>query len=1183
MKSLKEILQNKILILDGAMGTMVQSYRLEEKDFRGNIFENHPSDLKGNNDILSLVRPDIIKEIHMSYLNAGADLIETNTFNATSISQEDYGMQHKAYDINLASARIAKEACEIVTKMNPLKPRFVCGAIGPTNKTASMSPDVSNPDFRNITFDILVESYQEQARGLIDGGVDALLIETVFDTLNCKAALFAIQNLFELIGENKPVIVSGTITDASGRLLSGQTVDAFYNSIRHVDLLAVGLNCALGAKQIRPYIEVLSKIADTNVLVYPNAGLPNEFGEYDQSPEEMASYLSEFSDSAFVNIIGGCCGTKPDHIAEFVKIAKEKEPRQIPLIENITRLSGLEPLTIRSETNFINIGERTNITGSLKFKKLIKQNKYEEALSVAIEQVKNGAQIIDVNMDEGLIDSEKAMIKFLRLISSEPEICRVPIMIDSSKWQVIEQGLKNIQGKGIVNSISLKEGEDEFFKQAQLIKKYGAAVIVMAFDEEGQADTYDKKVSIAKRAYKLLTEKVKLPPEDIIFDPNIFAVATGIEEHNNYGADFIRAAKTIKKDMPAVHISGGVSNLSFSFRGNDLVREAMHSCFLYHAIQNGMDMGIVNAGQLTVYDKIDKELKNAIEDVIFNRNENATDVLVDLAEKYIGSKKEKKEDNAWRKLDINKRLSHALIEGIDQYIIEDTEEARSLSKDPVDVIEGPLMDGMDIVGDLFGSGKMFLPQVVKSARVMKKSVGYLIPYIEENKQKKGLAEVSNGTIVLATVKGDVHDIGKNIVGVVLACNGYNIIDLGVMVPADKILEKAKEVNADIIGLSGLITPSLDEMIHVASEMKRQNFTVPLLIGGATTSKKHTAVKIEECYKSSVFHVQDASRCVGVASTLLNPEKKEGFIKATKERNQLIRESFYENQKQFKLLSIEEARKRKPELTYNPVKPDKLGVHIINELSIKDLVGYIDWTPFFHAWELRGRYPYIIHDGTNIEAKKVFNDGKRMLNEIMKINSLTVKAVYGFFKAKSFNEEVELVDENMKFSFPRQLLDKGSSPNFCLADFISPNGDDNIGCFAVTSGHGLKNIVNKYEEDLDDYNSIMVKVIADRLAEASTEWLHEKIRKEDWGYAFDENFNNDELIKEKYTGIRPAPGYPSCPDHAEKDKIWKLLDVKKNVGISLTESRAMDPVSSVCGWYFSHPDSRYFSALKNNVK
>ena len=1179
MNDLNNILQNKILLLDGPMGTMIQSYNLNEKDYRGEEFSNHTMDLKGNNDILSLVRPDIINDIHMAYLNAGADLIETNTFNSTSISQEDYGTQNRVYDINLASAKIAKKACQRFTKKTPDKPRFVCGAIGPTNRTASMSPDVSRPEYRNIDFDALVNAYTEQTRGLVDGGVDILLVETVFDTLNCKAALFAIQTVLEEINNKIPIMVSGTVTDASGRLLSGQTVEAFWHSIRHVDLLAVGLNCALGAEQIRPYIETLSKIVDTNILVYPNAGLPNEFGEYDQSPSSMSGFLNEFAKSGFVNIVGGCCGVTPEHISKFSNIIGANEPRIIPKINSVTKLSGLEPLTIRNETNFINVGERTNITGSLKFKRLIKEDKYEEALAIALDQVNNGAQIIDVNMDEGLIDSKAAMVKFLRLIASEPEISKVPIMIDSSKWEVIEEGLKNIQGKGIVNSISLKEGENEFLKQARLIKKYGASVIVMAFDEEGQADTYKKKVSISKRAYELLTKEVGIAPEDIIFDPNIFAVATGIEEHNSYGKDYIDAVKSIKELMPNVHISGGVSNLSFSFRGIDLVREAMHSCFLYHAIQNGMDMGIVNAGQLTVYDKIEPKLREAIEDVIFDRNMEATDILVNLAENFRGQKKEKKIDDSWRKLKINERISHSLVEGIDQYIIEDTEEARSFYDDPVDVIEGPLMDGMNVVGDLFGSGKMFLPQVVKSARVMKKAVAHLVPFIEKDKHKKGLSDVSNGTILLATVKGDVHDIGKNIVGVVLACNGYNIVDLGVMVPADKILQKAKEVNADIIGLSGLITPSLDEMIHVASEMKRQDFKIPLLIGGATTSKKHTAVKIEECYKSSVFHVQDASRCVGVASTLLNPEKKEEYIKATKDRNQLIRDSFYESQKKSKLLSIHEARKRGPQFSYNPIQPNNPGVHIIKGLSIKTILNYIDWSPFFHAWELRGLYPSIIQDGKNIEALKVFEDGKRMLDSIIEMDSLTINGVYGFFKARSYNEKVELLDHDLVFSFPRQLVDK-SDHNLCLADFISPRGDDYIGLFAVTSGYGLETLVNKYDKDLDDYSSIMVKVIADRLAEAATEWLHEKIRKEDWGYSASENFNNDELIKEKYIGIRPAPGYASCPDHSEKDKIWNLLDVKNNAGISLTESRAMDPASSVCGWYFSHPESRYFSVLKN---
>ena len=1183
MANIKEILLDRILILDGPMGTMIQSYNLSEEDYRGDQFSNHAMDLKGNNDILSLVRPDIIYDIHTSYLKAGADIIETNTFNATSISQEDYGLQNKVYDMNLNSAKIAKKACDFFTKKTPDKPRFVCGAMGPTNRTASMSPDVSRPEFRNVDFDTLVLSYIEQARGLLDGGVDILLIETVFDTLNCRAALFAIQTLFEELNQTIPIMVSGTVTDASGRLLSGQTVEAFWYSIRHVDLLAVGLNCALGAKQMRPYIEVLSNIVDTNILVYPNAGLPNEFGEYDQSPSIMSAFLSEFADSLFVNIVGGCCGATPEHIAYFYKSLEHKDPRIAQSINKHTKLSGLEPLMIRPETNFINIGERTNITGSLKFKRLIKDSKYEEALSVALEQVKNGAQIIDINMDEGLIDSKKAMVKFLRMIASEPEISRVPIMIDSSKWDVIEEGLKNIQGKGIVNSISLKEGEKEFLEQARLIKKYGAAVVVMAFDESGQADSHERKVSILKRAYELLTMKAKIFPEDIIFDPNIFAIATGIEEHNNYAKDFISAAKTLKEIMPDVHISGGVSNLSFSFRGNDVIRESMHSCFLYHAIQNGMDMGIVNAGQLTVYDKIDEELKQIIEDVIFNRSKNATDALVNIAERYKGSKIQKKKDNIWRTYDVEKRISHALIEGLDEYIIEDTEEARVSRNDPVEVIEGPLMSGMNIVGDLFGSGKMFLPQVVKSARVMKKAVAHLVPFIEENKRKRGLNEVSNGTIVLATVKGDVHDIGKNIVGVVLACNGYKIVDLGVMVPAEKILDTAEKVKADIIGLSGLITPSLDEMIHVASEMKRRNFTIPLLIGGATTSKKHTAIKIDQCYQYSVFHVQDASRCVGVASVLLNPKKKEEYVKSTMERNQMIKDSFYNNRKDLKFLSLEEARKRKPTLLYNPVKVKNPGIHVIEQIQIDSLIDYIDWSPFFHSWELKGSFPSILNDKKNIEAKKVYDDGRRLLNQIIKLNLLNIKAVYGLYRAKAVNEDVELVDMNLKLSFPRQLVDRGSRPNLCLADFISPNNNDYIGIFAVTAGHGLDKIVNKFENDHDDYNSIMAKIIADRLAEAATEWLHEKVRKEYWGYSPDENLNNIDLIQEKYVGIRPAPGYPSCPDHTEKDKIWKLLNAEKNVGICLTESRAMDPASSVCGYYFSHPDSKYFSVLKNPIE
>ena len=1181
MYGIRDILKNRVLVLDGAMGTMVQGYGLKEVDFRGSNFKDHPIDLMGNNDILSITRPDIVKEIHHAYLDAGADLIETNTFNANSISQSDYKMEHLAYDLNLHSAQIARDVCDDFTKAQPDKPRFVCGAIGPTNQTASMSPDVSNPGHRNVDFDQLMDAYKDQARGLLDGGVDILLIETVFDTLNCKAALFAVQSLFEEIGDTRPVMVSGTITDASGRLLSGQTVEAFWHSIFHVDLLAVGLNCALGAEEMRPYLASLSKIADTNILVYPNAGLPNEFGGYDESPERMAMQLSEFTDSNLVNIIGGCCGTTPEHITAFSKSISGKEPRQIPSVEPLTKLSGLEPLVIRPESNFINVGERTNVTGSLRFKRLIKQDKFDEALSVARDQVENGAQIIDINMDEGLIDSENAMMRFLRLVSSEPDISRIPIMIDSSKWSVIETGLKNIQGKGVVNSISLKEGEGEFIRQARLVKQYGAAVIVMAFDENGQADTFQRKVEICERAFDLLTNKVNMREEDIIFDPNIFAVATGIDEHNEYGKAYIDAARAIKELMPKVHISGGVSNLSFSFRGNDRLREAMHSCFLYHAISSGMDMGIVNPGQLTVYDDIESELKEAIENVIFNRSDNATDILVSLADKYQGAGKEKKSNDEWRELSINERLSHSLIEGLDQFIEEDTELARCEAQSPIEVIEGPLMDGMNKVGDLFGEGKMFLPQVVKSARVMKKAVAHLIPFIEEEKQDKGLSDISNGSILLATVKGDVHDIGKNIVGVVLGCNGYSIVDMGVMVPADKILSKAKEVNADIIGLSGLITPSLDEMVHVASEMKRLDFDVPLLIGGATTSVKHTAVKIEEKYPQGVFHVQDASRCVGVVAKLLKPIEKIELINETNKRYRSIKETFYENQKNINLISIEDARSRKPFLEYDPVAPQELGSFNIEKISLSTLSNYIDWSPLFHAWELSGVYPKIFeHPTKGIEAKKVFDDAQDLMRKIIKNESLEAKAVYGFFKAKSNNEEVKLYEDGISFHFPRQLMDKGRQPNFSLADYISPDGDDHIGLFAVTAGHGIEKIIDEYQSKNDDYNEIMAKVLADRFAEAAAEWLHERVRKEYWGYSKNENMDLNAMLYEKYVGIRPAPGYPACPDHTEKDKIWKLLEVNKRAGITLTESRAMFPAASVCGWYFAHPKARYFSVLKN---
>ena len=1184
MIKIEEILKNRILVMDGAMGTMIQSYNLEEKDFRGDRFINHSCDLKGNNDILSIVRPDIIREIHTAYLEAGADIVETNTFNSTSISQADYQMEGIVYEINKTSAEIACSITSSFTSQNPDKPRFVCGAIGPTNKTASMSPDVSSPGFRNVDFDELKETYIEQVNGLIDGGVNLLLIETVFDTLNCKAALFAVETVLEEKKISIPLMVSGTITDASGRLLSGQTVEAFWHSIRHVDLLAVGLNCALGAEQIRPYVDEFSKIADTNVLVYPNAGLPNEFGGYDEDPHDMAIFLDEFASSGLVNIIGGCCGTGPEHIQEFNKSVKNKTPRDIPIGLPLTKLSGLESVIIRPDSNFINIGERTNVTGSSKFRKLIKEDLYDEALSVALDQVQNGAQIIDVNMDEGLIDGEKAMVKFLRLIAAEPDISRVPIMIDSSKWTVIEAGLKNIQGKGIVNSISLKEGEDQFIKQGNLVRKYGAAVIVMAFDEQGQADTFERKVQICERAYKILTEIVGLSAEDIIFDPNIFAVATGIEEHNEYGKAFLDAARVIKEKMPHTHISGGISNLSFSFRGNNGIREAMHSCFLFHALKNGMDMGIVNPGQLTLYDDIDIELKSAIEDVLFNREPKATDNLVKLAENFKGTKRDKKVDDEWRSLPITERLSYALVEGIDQYIVEDTEIARSTLDMPIDVIEGPLMDGMNKVGDLFGAGKMFLPQVVKSARVMKKSVAYLIPFIEDEKQEKGLRDVSNGTIVMATVKGDVHDIGKNIVGVVLGCNGYNIIDLGVMVSADKIINSVIESKADILGLSGLITPSLDEMVYVASEMKRRGVKVPLLIGGATTSKKHTAVKIEEKYPLNVFHVIDASRCVGVVAKLLKPSQKKLFVEDTKKEYRSIRNVFFENQKNLNFLSLEEARLNKPQLDDNPFLPTKFGVHCFDPIPLESLIEYIDWAPFFHAWEFRGSYPKILEDKIKgPEARKLFKDAQAMLEMIVKEKLLVARGVYGLFPANSNYEDIIIKSKNISFKFPRQLLDKGKNPNYCLADYVSADKDDCLGVFAVTAGHGTQVLVDKYEKDHDDYNSIMVKVLADRLAEATAEWMHEFVRKEGWGYAKDEDSKLGDLLKEKYRGIRPAPGYPACPEHKEKDKIWELLDVEKLIGISLTESRAMLPTASVSGWYFSHPDSHYFSVLKNESR
>ena len=1173
MKTLQEIAKERILLIDGAMGTMLQAYQLEEADFRGDRFKDHPSDLKGNNDLLSLTRADVVEAIHTAYLEAGADLIETNTFNANAISQSDYGTEDLVYEINLESAKIARKSADKFSH----DPRFVCGALGPTNRTASLSPDVNDPGFRNVSFDELAAAYGEQARGLLDGGVDILLVETVFDTLNCKAALFAIQSLLEERGEEVPIIVSGTITDASGRTLSGQTVEAFWHSIRHVDLFCAGLNCALGAEQIRPFLDALSTVADTLVSVYPNAGLPNEFGEYDQSPEAMANIIKEFADSGLVNFVGGCCGTTPDHIKAIANAVEDIQPRIIPDIAPLTKLSGLEPVTIRPESNFINVGERTNVTGSARFRRLIKEDNYEEALSVARQQIENGAQVIDVNMDEGLLDSEAAMGTFLRLIAAEPDIAKVPVMVDSSKWSVLETGLKNLQGKGIVNSISMKEGEGEFKRQAGVIKKYGAAVIVMAFDKSGQADSYERKIEICSRAYDILTEEVGFPPEDIIFDPNIFAVATGIEEHNEYANAYIEAAKTLKEALPGIHISGGVSNISFSFRGNDGVREAMHSAFLYHAIQAGMDMGIVNAGQLTVYDDIDPELKTRVEDVLFNRREDATERLVEIAEEYRGVKRSEEKDLSWRDQTVEQRMCHALVEGIMDFVVEDTEEARKKYDRAIEVIEGPLMDGMNVVGDLFGAGKMFLPQVVKSARVMKKAVAHLVPFIEKEKDELGLTGKSNGKIIMATVKGDVHDIGKNIVGVVLGCNGYDVIDLGVMVPSDKILNSARDEGADIIGLSGLITPSLDEMVHVAEEMERLEFDVPLLIGGATTSKTHTAVKIEENYSGPTVHVIDASRAVGVVSKLMNDNERDAFVSERRQEYDGIRVQRGDS-KRVRQLSIEEARKRKFSTDwegYQVPSPNLQGMKLFEDYPLDELVDYIDWSPFFHAWEMKGKYPAILKNSKyGKEARKLFQDGQNMLDRIVSQKLIGAKAVIGFFPATAEDETITVDDT--EFHFPRQRVDKGSNEtNYSLADFISPNGDW-LGLFALTTGHGVEESARKFESENDDYSAIMIKVLADRLAEALAERMHERVRKEFWGYDEDEKLANEELIKEEYRGIRPAPGYPACPDHNEKDKIWQLVDVEKNTGIKLTETRAMYPAASVCGWYFSHPRSRYFS-------
>ena len=1190
MTDLEALLESRIGVMDGAMGTMIQTHKLEEADFRGDRFSHHPCDVKGNNDLLSITQPHIIQSIHQDYMDAGADIIETNTFNSNAISMADYQMEDLAYDLNVAGAKAARKAVEAVLAKDPHRPRFVAGAMGPTNRTASMSPDVNNPAFRAVTFDQLEGAYYDQIRGLVDGGVDLLLVETIFDTLNAKAALFAINRYCEEHQRTLPVMASVTITDQSGRTLSGQLIEAFWNSISHANLLSVGINCALGAKQMRPYIEELSTVAPVYISCYPNAGLPNAFGGFDETPERMAEDLRDFAKNGWLNIVGGCCGSTPGHIKAIAQAVSDMVPHQRVASTHITQLSGLEPLAIRPEVNFINIGERTNVTGSPKFAKLILNGNFEEALSVAQHQVNGGAQIIDINMDEAMLDSEKAMVTFLNLIASEPDISRVPIMIDSSKWSVIEAGLKCIQGKGVVNSISLKEGEQKFKEQGRAVKCYGAAVVVMAFDEIGQADTTERKVEICSRAYRILTEEVGFPPQDIIFDPNILTVATGIEEHNAYAVNFIEATRQIKSTLPYCKVSGGLSNISFSFRGNNVVREAMHAAFLYHAIRAGLDMAIVNAGQLGVYEEIPKDLLELVEDVLLNRRPDATERLVSFAETVKQQGKAAVKDDAWRQGTVEERLSHALVKGVVDYIDEDVEEARQKYDKPLQVIEGPLMDGMNIVGELFGAGKMFLPQVVKSARVMKKAVAYLLPFMETEKQQSGSG--SQGKVLMATVKGDVHDIGKNIVGVVLSCNNYEVIDLGVMVPCDKILKTAKEEKVDMIGLSGLITPSLDEMVHNAKEMSREEFTIPLLIGGATTSKAHTAVKIAPGYQEPVVHVLDASLAVNVVRQLLSPDGKTAFVEKVRQQQQKSREAYETKKAKQTFLSIEEARSRRPAIDWQSsdlAKPSFLGIRVFDSLPLDNLLPVIDWSPFFHTWELRGRYPQILKDPKVGErAKELFEDAQRLLKEIIENKLLAAKGVYGFFPSNSVGDDIEIYADETRakvlttFHTLRQQMakPKGES-NYALADFIAPKSaglQDYIGGFAVTAGIGIEALCEKFERDHDDYHSIMAKAIADRFAEAFAEWLHREARKE-WGYGINEQLSNEELIREQYRGIRPAPGYPASPDHTEKQILFDLLSVEKHTGIRLTESYAMYPAASVSGLYFSHPQAKYFGVGK----
>ena len=1190
---LQSLLADRILVLDGAMGTMIQRERLSEEQFRGERFRGWGRDLRGNNDLLTLTQPALIRRLHLDYLAAGVDIIETNTFNSTAVSLGDYGMEDLAYELNHAAARLARDAVDEWQKNDRSRPRFVAGALGPTTKTASISPDVNDPGFRNVSFDALVVAYTDALRGLIDGGADLVLVETIFDTLNAKAALFAIEAEFEKRGSRLPLIISGTITDASGRTLSGQTTEAFYNSVRHARPIAVGLNCALGAKELRQYVEELSGVAEVPVSCYPNAGLPNAFGEYDDTPESMAKELGSWARAGFLNLVGGCCGTAPEHIHAIAEAVRGVAPRRAPERAPMLRLSGLEPLNVGDESLFLNIGERTNVTGSKAFARLILAGNYAEALSVARQQVENGAQMIDVNMDEGMLDSEKAMVTFLNLAASEPDISRVPVMIDSSKWSVIEAGLKCLQGKGVVNSISMKEGEEEFLRQASLVRKYGAAVVVMAFDEQGQADTLERRIAICRRAYDLLTQKAGLSPADIIFDPNIFAVATGLEEHSRYGLDYLEAVRWIRANLPQARVSGGVSNLSFSFRGNDAVREAMHTAFLYHAVQAGMSMGIVNAGQLGVYEKIEPGLRERVEDVILARRADATERLVEYAEGVKGGLRAAKEDDAWRRGTPEERLSHALVNGIASHVVADTEEARLKFARPIEVIEGPLMDGMNIVGDLFGAGKMFLPQVVKSARVMKQAVAHLIPYIEAEKVRSGEAAKPKGKLVIATVKGDVHDIGKNIVAVVLQCNNYDVVNLGVMVPAKTILETAKRENADAIGLSGLITPSLEEMTHVAREMQREGFTVPLLIGGATTSRAHTAVKIAPNYPGPVVYVPDASRSVGVMQSLLSLEQRDGYVAGVRADYDKIRVQHQGKKGPGPLLPLAEARRLGHAIdwsAYLPPVPRETGVQVLRDYPLEKLVPYIDWSPFFQAWELSGPYPKILDDPVvGDAARKLHGEALDMLQTIVREKWISANGVFGLFAAARVNgDDIEIYADGTRRSVAmtwHNLRQQNKKPtgraNQCLADFVAPKESgvpDWIGAFAVAVG-GLEAKLAQFEAQNDDYNSIMLKVLADRLAEAFAEHLHERVRREFWGYAPEERLSGADMIAEAYRGVRPAPGYPACPDHTEKRALFALLEAEQKAGISLTESCAMLPASAVSGFYLSHPDSSYFAVGK----